>query len=263
MNTARIATGNGPSRRRPVEILIVEDSATQAAQLMEILEEAGYVVFLARNGIDALQFLTDHKPAITISDVVMPEINGYELCRRIKATPDLKSMPVILLTSLSDPQDIIRGLECGADNFVLKPYVAEFLLSRIRYVLMNQQRSFGSTADFGIEIFLGDKKHFITSDRLQIIDMLFSTFEAAIQRSRELEQAQTELRQAKQRIEALERITSVCAECKRIRCGEDWEELEVFVHNSCSTEFVHPLCPDCMERLHPDVRESFVQKEPV
>jgi len=221
MSTTRIATGDRPGRRSPIEILVVEDSATQAAQLREILEEAGYVVFVARNGVAALQFLTEHKPAITVSDVMMPELDGYELCRLIKATPELKPMPVILLTSLSDPQDIIKGLECGADNFVLKPYVPEFLLSRIRYVLMNQQQRFGSSADFGIEVILGDKKHFITSGRLQIIDMLFSTFEAALQRSRELEKAHTELSQANEKLETLERITSTCTECKRIRCGED------------------------------------------
>ena len=252
MNSTRVSTADGSSRRNPIEILVVEDSATQAAQLREILEADGYLVFVAKNGVAALEFLNEHKPAITVSDVMMPEINGYELCRLIKATPELKAMPVILLTSLSDPQDVIKGLECGADNFVLKPYAPEFLLSRIRYVLMNRDHRSGSITDFGIEVFLGDKKHFITSDRLQVIDMLFSTFEAALQRSRELENAHTELRHANERIETLERITSICAECKKIRHGENWEQLEVFIRTSCDTEFSHTVCPDCMERLHPN-----------
>jgi len=122
---------------------------------------------------------------------------------------------------------------------------------------MNQQQRFGSTTDFGIEVFLGDKKHFITSDRLQIIDMLFSTFEAALQRSRELEHAQTELRRANERIETLERITSICAECKKIRHGEAWEQLEEFVSSNCDTEFSHTVCPECMERLHPELQGGF------
>ena len=236
-----------------VEILVVEDSATQAEQLRIILEEAGYAVTVARNGVAAFRILSEHTPAITVSDVNMPEINGYELCRLIKATPALKSMPVILLTSLSEPHEIIKGLECGADNFVLKPYAADFILSRIQYVLGNQDRQSEINSEEGIEVSLGDKKHFITSHRLQIIDLLFSTFEAALQRSRELEQTQKELSHAQARINSLERITPMCAHCKKIRHGADWEQIETFVRTEMDTEFSHTLCPDCLQTLHPNL----------
>jgi DNA-binding response OmpR family regulator len=74
-----------------------------------------------------------------ICDVVMPEMDGYALCHAIKADPALADVPVILVTSLIDPQDIVRGLECGADNFVRKPYADDYLLKRVSHVLMNQQ----------------------------------------------------------------------------------------------------------------------------
>ena len=236
---------------RALLILSNRHSATQAEQLKYILEEAGYAVSVASNGVAAFKLLNERKPAITVSDVNMPEINGYELCRLIKATPDLKSMPVILLTSLSEPHEIIKGLECGADNLVLKPYAPDFILSRISYVLRNHDQNPGAIADRGIEVLLGDKKHFITSDRLQIIDLLFSTFEAALQRSRELEQAQTQLRRANERIDTLERITPMCAECKKIRHAGSWEQIETFVRTECDTEFSHTLCPECMHKRHP------------
>lgn len=250
MNTENSRNGADSNGHANVEVLIVEDSATQAEQLKYILEEAGYAVSVAANGVAAFKLLNERKPAITVSDVNMPEINGYELCRLIKATPDLKSMPVILLTSLSEPHEIIKGLECGADNLVLKPYEPDFILSRISYVLRNHEQNAGT--DLGIEVLLGDKKHFITSDRLQIIDLLFSTFEAALQRSRELEQAQTQLRRANERIDTLERITPMCAECKKIRHAGSWEQIETFVRTECDTEFSHTLCPECMHKRHPE-----------
>jgi len=261
MNNIDLNNGAGLNSGGPVEILVVEDSATQAEQLRNILEEAGYAVKVASNGVSAFQFLSEHKPAITVSDVTMPEINGYELCRLIKATPELRSMPVILLTSLCEPHEIIKGLECGADNFVLKPYAPDFILSRISYLLQNHQRPAESVAESGIEVFLGDKKHFITSDRLQIIDLLFSAFEAALQRSRELETAKKELRHAHAMIDNLERITPICAECKKIRHGSSWEQIEVFVRTKHDTEFSHTLCPDCMHRLHPQCSTSGAQSE--
>ena len=105
-----------------VEILVVEDSPTQAERLKYILEVEGYQVTVARNGKEALSSLSEHRPTLVISDIVMPEMDGYQLCRRIKADQDLRSIPVILLTALSDPSDVVKALECSADNFLTKPY---------------------------------------------------------------------------------------------------------------------------------------------
>jgi DNA-binding response OmpR family regulator len=251
----------GSNHPGPVEILVVEGSAAQAEQLRIILEEAGYMVSVASNGVAAFELLNERRPAITLSTVNLPEINGYELCRLIKATPELRDMPVILLTSRYEPHQIIKGLECGADNFVLKPYASDFILSRIRYVLQNQERRDRAITELGLEVTLGDKKHFITSDRLQIIELLFSTFEAALQRSRDLERAQKELRHARdRRIVSLERITLMCAQCRKIRHGGDWEQIEVFVEAECDTEFSHTLCPDCLHSRHPEFPTREAQK---
>src|SRR3990167_3437031 len=120
-----------------VEILIAEDSPTKAAQLAHLHEQRGYLVTVASNGREALALLERRKPSLVISDIVMPELDGYGLCKAIKTDKKLKDILVMLVTTLSDPQDVIRALECGADNFLRKPYEERYLVSRIDYLLMN------------------------------------------------------------------------------------------------------------------------------
>lgn len=174
-----------------VRILVVEDSRTQAQQLRYILEQQGYEVGVANNGVQALEMIPKLQPALIISDIVMPKMDGYELCRRIK-NGDIaqKDIPIILVTTMSDPQDVIRGLECGADNFVLKPYDEQYLLGRVRYVLVNREMRRADESGMGVEIYFNGQRHFITADRLQILNLLMSTYEAAIQRNKELNRSQ-------------------------------------------------------------------------
>ena len=91
-----------------VEILIAEDSPTQAAQLVHLLEQRGFTVTAVANGREALALLEQRKPALVISDIVMPELDGYGLCKAIKSDDKLKDVLVILVTALSDSQDVIR-----------------------------------------------------------------------------------------------------------------------------------------------------------
>jgi signal transduction histidine kinase len=176
------------------ELLIVEDSPTQLEQLRYILEQNGYRVRTALEGKSAYQMILESKPSLVISDIVMPEMDGYELCSKIKNDPALRDISVMLLTNLSDPQDVIRGLQAGADNFLTKPYNEFFLLSRISYILLNKQlRDSSSSSDMGIHIVFGGEKYFINSDRMQIIDLLLSTYENAIQKNSELAEANKQL----------------------------------------------------------------------
>ena len=186
----------------PVDILIAEDSPTQAQRLQRILEQQGYQVTHAADGRQALEAAQHHKPTLIISDVVMPVMDGYELCRRVKSDVNLADTPVILVTTLSDPQDVIRGLECGADNFILKPYDDRQLLSRVQFVLLNREVRQSERAGMGVEVFFNGQKHFITADRLQILNLLLSTYEAAIEKNKELSRTQEELRLLNARLEA-------------------------------------------------------------
>jgi signal transduction histidine kinase len=188
-----------------LHILIAEDSATQAQRLQHILEQQGYRVTPTANGRLALEAAQRSKPALIISDVIMPEMNGYELCARIKADAHLADVPVVLVTTLSDPHDVIRGLECRADNFILKPYDAEQLLRRIQFVLVNTQMPRSEQSGMGLEIVFSGQRHFITADRLQILNLLLSTYEAAMQRNAELSTTRDALRQTNVELERLTR----------------------------------------------------------
>ncbi|MEI8049663.1 MAG: response regulator [Bacteroidota bacterium] len=174
-------------------VLIVEDSPVQAKKLRFLLEENGFEVSVSTNGEQALESLRQKKPMIIISDIMMPEMNGYELCSNMKADADLKSIPVILLTSLRDPLDIIKGLQSGADNFITKPYEDEYLLTRIHYLLANRNLNKSGSAEMVIEIIFRGEKYSINSEKKQILDLLLSVYEAAVQRNDELVKAQAEL----------------------------------------------------------------------
>jgi signal transduction histidine kinase len=172
-------------------ILVVEDSATQAEMLCGLLEEQ-YATTLARSGEQALQCLATEEFSLVISDVMMPGISGYELCRRIKADPAVEDVPVILLTSLHDPMDIVRGLEAGADNYVTKPYDPEHLLTRIDHVLTNRRLRRNPRTSLGVSIsFLGNE-FTITSDKEQILDLLLSSVEDVIRANEALQRAKEE-----------------------------------------------------------------------
>jgi hypothetical protein len=182
------------NHKSAIKILIAEDSPTQAQQLQHILEQQGHEVSVAANGRIALEMMPQIRPALVISDVNMPEMDGYELCHKIKTDDDYREIPVILVTTMSDPQDVIRGLECGADSFVLKPYEDNYLLHRVSYALANRELHEANNVGMGVEIYFNGHRHFITADRLQILNLLLSTYDAAIQRNKELNNSHDELR---------------------------------------------------------------------
>ncbi|MET0266324.1 MAG: response regulator [Duganella sp.] len=170
-----------------IEILIVEDSPTQAERLRRLIQSMRYRARVAGNGRIALEAIRESKPHLVLSDIVMPEMDGYTLCRAIKSDDSLRDIPVILVTSLMDPKDIIRGIECGADNFIRKPYAEDYLLNRIGHMLMNQKLRRNQNMEIGIALYLGEQKHFINAERQQILDLLISTYEQAVQVNSELQ----------------------------------------------------------------------------
>jgi len=197
---------SGKKRRNGVEVLIAEDSPTQAEKLRYLLEEHGCTVVTAPDGKQALAAALRRKPTLVISDVMMPELDGYGLCKAIKSDERLKDIPVMLVTSLSESQDVIRGLECGADNFIRKPYEGRYLLARIEQLLMNLELRKNQKMQMGVEIELGGRKHFITAERQQILDLLISTYEQAVHINTELKLREQELTHSNTSLAAMFRI---------------------------------------------------------
>jgi signal transduction histidine kinase/DNA-binding response OmpR family regulator len=177
---------------RSVTILVVEDSPTQAEALRYVLEEHNFRVFVAGNGEEALRMIRQNRPIVVVSDILMPKMDGYELCKQIKLDENLKQIPVILLTALSDAKDVVKGLEVGADNFITKPFDEKYLISQIQHLLENPLPKVSEKAQ-DATIFFAGQKYLITSDRLQILNLLLSTYGTAVQKNQELGRVQAKL----------------------------------------------------------------------
>jgi signal transduction histidine kinase len=123
-------------------VLIVDDDLTARETLVAMLEGEGYNLQLAKDGTQALQMLEQIQPDLILLDVMMPGMDGYEVCRRIRSTPQLAEVPIILLTALDDRASLVRGIESGADDFLSKPADRRELTARVRTITrLNRYRT--------------------------------------------------------------------------------------------------------------------------
>lgn len=119
----------------PQRILVVDDDRRIRDAIIALLEGEDVETFPAANGQEALDLFTELAPDLVVSDVDMPIMNGFELCRMLKSTPDGRLTPVILVTGLSAVDDRVAGIEAGADDFISKPFEEVALLARVRSLL--------------------------------------------------------------------------------------------------------------------------------
>ncbi|WP_128515199.1 phosphate regulon transcriptional regulator PhoB [Tabrizicola thermarum] len=113
-------------------VLLVEDEPAQRTVLAYNLEAEGFAVTQADNGEDAMVLVDEEDPDIIILDWMMPKVSGIEVCRRLKMRPETRSIPIIMLSARAEEVDRIRGLETGADDYVIKPYSVLELMARAR-----------------------------------------------------------------------------------------------------------------------------------
>lgn len=167
--------------------------------LQKRLLSAGYDVRHGADGKLALALIQDDPPDLIISDIEMPNMTGYELCRAVKQDPQLRKIPLMLLSTLSDPQDIIEGLQAGADNYLTKPYETEYLLSRIDSLLQTPIADADDVTDT-LEVTLRGKRYSVKSGRQQVLNLLISTFENAVEKNTELIRVNQELSSSKDKL---------------------------------------------------------------
>ena len=182
-------------------ILVVEDSATQAQRVQLVLEEAGYRVELAVNGREGMAKVRASPPDMIMSDVVMPEMDGFAFCQTVKSDPALRRIPFALLTGQRSPRDIVRGLEVGADNFITKPFEDAQLLARVARIFENLDRRRRGRLDMEMTVRVAGREIVVNADREQMIELLFSTSEELAESNRLLEEVKLELQEQARELE--------------------------------------------------------------
>lgn len=177
--------------RTRMSVLVVEDSRTQAEFIRYVLETEGYDVTLAADGIEAMRRMEVNIPDIVLTDIMMPGMDGYELCRRIKQQNP--NTPIILVTSLFDPADVLKGLASGADSFIVKPVDPGHVRSQIEAVMRVREISEPKESPAELEIPFAGSTYTITAGRLKILNTLLSTYTIAVTKNTELQEAQEQL----------------------------------------------------------------------
>src|SRR6185369_7403023 len=196
--------------RKSVTILIVEDSRTQALQLQNLLMRHGYDVLVAQNGREGLAIIRSVMPSLVISDIVMPDMGGYQLCSTIRADEAFRSIPVMLLTLLESVKDMILALECGADYFITKPYKEEYLMSKIETILSLTSHSESNRRVVETSIRYQGDDYTISSEIPRILSLLISTYELSIIKNQEQLHALRERMQTEEALlESQERFRNI------------------------------------------------------
>ena len=204
-------------------VLIVEDSPIQAELLRRFIVSKGFNCAIATDGEAGLLSIQTSRPDIIISDIQMPVLDGYQMCERIKKDPQTQSIPVILLTALTDPTDVIRGLNAGAEAYLTKPYDNERLYAQIKRLLSNPPSDLNQSDDGSpIEVEINDARYSVLAGRKQILQMLVSTYDNAAHQNELLRKLEEDLHLLNLKLEnkVAERTAALTEEERRARNAE-------------------------------------------
>ena len=145
-------------------ILIVEDDRSLAEVISYNLEEQGFDVHVSRDGMDGLQYAQLNPPDLIILDLMLPVIDGLEVCRRLRADVNTQSLPILMLTAKSEETDQVVGFNVGADDYVTKPFSIKVLLERVKVLLRRYSREDKSDVVASQGIVIDRRRHLATVD---------------------------------------------------------------------------------------------------
>jgi len=181
-----------PPHSKRNKILVVDDSPDQSNLICHFLAQAGFEVQIAENGEEGILKVREWVPDLVISDVAMPMMDGFELSRRIKSDNRLKHIPVILLSALWEVENLVNGLEAGADFYFLKPCDIDFLISAIREILGREEGAASSASSPGLKINLESLPYFPREDQNKVLRYLLSSYDRAARQSNRFLNGQAE-----------------------------------------------------------------------
>lgn len=119
-----------------MKVLIVDDEPNILMSLDFLMRKEGYDVLVARNGTEALESLAQQQPDLVILDIMMPDVDGYEICQHIRSTPEHEHCKVIFISAKSKESDIQKGYEIGADFYITKPFSNKTLVAKVKELLV-------------------------------------------------------------------------------------------------------------------------------
>ena len=186
-----------------MKVLVIDDDPVCRRLLKGTLEKRGAEVLLAADGRAGLEAARTSRPDLVVSDIVMPGMDGYEFCRSVREDRQLSDTPVILVTALSDPNDVVSALECDADAFVTKPYDPAALNQCIESLLTRPESARHARKGERLKLHFSGRTFDVSANPQRITQLLLSTYGSAVRKSVELAQANEALLRAKRQLKHL------------------------------------------------------------
>ena len=152
-------------------IVVVEDEVDIREVLIYNLEREGYQVFGAADGIRGLQLIQEKTPDLVLLDLMLPNLDGLQICKQLKADSETRSIPIVMVSARSEESDIVLGLELGADDYITKPFSPRELLARVRAVLRRRSNSFAESAGLCIDcdgVTIDSRRHEVVVDGVSV-----------------------------------------------------------------------------------------------
>jgi phosphoserine phosphatase RsbU/P len=210
------------------KILIIDDVKKNIQLLGSILGNENYAVSYATNGAKALAMTDTDTFDLILLDVMMPEMDGFEVCRRLKKKENTRDIPILFLTAKSEQSDIVDGLQQGAVDYLTKPFNPAELIARV-------------------------KTHIDLREAHQIIMQRNTQLE---EKTEELQKLIEENRKAISEIKILRGFLPICSKCKKIRDDDGyWTQLESYIRDHSEAQFTHSICQDCAKELYPFMKD--------
>jgi DNA-binding response OmpR family regulator len=217
-------------------ILIVDDNPTNLDLLFTSLSQVGFKVLIAKDGANAIRQATLAQPDAILLDIIMPDLDGFATCRRLKNETQTRDIPVIFLTALTDTIDKVEGFKAGAVDYITKPFQQAEVLARLEthLTIRTLQKSLQQKNQW-LQQEINERKR-VEEERERLV---------------------VELQEALAQVKTLSGILPICAHCKKIRKDENyWQQIEGYIRDHSEAEFSHGICPDCMKELYPDFYEG-------
>jgi DNA-binding response OmpR family regulator len=222
------------------KLLIVDDIPENIKVLGHSLQHDGYVISFATSGEQAIDIAMKNELDLILLDIMMPGMDGYQVCRQLKDEKRTQHIPIIFITAKTENEDIVHGFEAGAVDYITKPFNTAELSARVQTHLE-----------------LKHSRHIIQNQA----EELSWTNKRLMKKNQKLEQALEE-------IETLKGLLPVCSNCKKIRKAKSdtnqqssWVSLETYLHEHTAAEVTHSICPQCMTTLYPDLMDKSEDNE--